>query len=236
MSTQPTSNPIDDPNAGESPLGYRSINSLATLGLIVAAFSFLTIFHWLYWFIPIAAASLAYLGIRQIRFAPTEYTGLGIARTGMTVAVSLGLIGHIAGHYIQKYTIPYGYKPITWEILQPDPHNPSEIIPDAARDLEPSDKDRDRRVFISGYINLNMTNRTMNLKQFILVPTASHCNFCQAQIKSTEMILINFVDGTSLNATQNEIKIGGKFQIDSDQEANPFGGLPYRIDADCLQE
>lgn len=154
----------------------------------------------------------------------------------MAAALVLGLLGTGINDYLQKHTVPSGYKPIKWDDLQPDSHKPAEIIPEAAYDLEPSDKDRDRRVYIKGYINLNMTNRTINIKQFVLVPTASHCNFCQTQIKSTEMILVKFTGGLSIDATQNEIKLGGKFTIDRDQAANPFGGLPYQLEADFLQD
>jgi hypothetical protein len=50
------------------------------------------------------------------------------------------------------------------------------------------------------------------------------------------MILVNFTGDLSINATGGEIKIGGKFKIDRDQAANPFGGLPYQLEADYLQE
>jgi hypothetical protein len=69
-----------------------------------------------------------------------------------------------------------------------------------------------------------------------MVPTVSHCNYCQPDLKSTEMILVNLVGGLSIDATQNEIKLGGKFFVDRDQAANPFGGLPYRLDVDFIQE
>ena len=77
----------------------------------------------------------------------------------------------------------------------------------------------------------------VNIKQFILVPTASHCNFCQTatQIDGDDPREIRRAICRS-NATQNEIKLGGKFKIDRDQAANPFGGLPYQLEADFLQE
>jgi hypothetical protein len=236
MSTELDDRLIDESEDSAPAIQYRSLSVFSILGAAVAAFSILTIFHWLFWLIPAAAIYFGYLAIKQIGRAPTEYAGAGIARSGMAAALVLGLIGHTVHHYLQKYSIPTGYTVIKWDDLQPDPDKPSEIIPDAAYKLEPNDDDRDRRVYLSGYINLNMTNRTVNIKQFVLVPTATHCNFCQANIKSTEMILVNFTGDLSINATGNEIKLGGKFKIDRDQAANPFGGLPYQLDADFLQE
>jgi hypothetical protein len=236
MSTDLEHITLDEPEESAEPIQYRSVSGLAILGLAVAAFSFLTVFHWLFWLIPSTAAVLGYCAIKRIRRAPTEYTGVGFARSAMAAALALGLIGLVIGHYIQKYTIPYGYKPVTWEMLKANPDNPSEIIPEAAYDLEPSDKDRDRRIYIKGFINLNSTNRTSKIKQFILVPTASHCNFCQVQLNSTDMILVKFTGDLSIDATQNEIKLGGKFTIDRDQAAKIVGGLPYTLNADYLQE
>jgi hypothetical protein len=236
MSTELENHPIDETDESPAPIQYRSVSALAILGLVVAAFSILTIFHWLFWLIPITAAFLAYRAVKQIRRAPTEYTGIGFARSAMATAIVLGLIGQTIQHYIQKYTIPYGYKVVAWDLLQPDPNNPAEIIPETAYDLEPTDKDRDRRIYLKGFINLNSTNRTSNIKQFILVPTASHCNFCQTQLKSTDMILVKFTGDLSIDATQNEIKLGGKFKIDREQAAKIVGGLPYQIEADYLQE
>jgi hypothetical protein len=228
--------PIDETEETATPIVYRSISMPAVLGTIVAAFSAITLFHWLLWLVPLAAVLLCRAAFKQIRIAPTEYTGRKLAWTGIVAALALGIVGSIAGHYIAKYSDPIGYQPIKWEDLQPDPNNPQEIIPNSARELEPSDKDRDKRVLITGHINMSTTSRTVNIKQFILVPRAADCKFCQAQIKSTEMILITFVGGLTMDATSNEIKLGGKFKIDPEQAANPFGGLPYQIEADWIRE
>ncbi len=137
-------------------------------------------------------------------------------------------------YYIQKHSVPAGYKAITFDDLQPNPDDPSEIIPQAAFDLEPNDKDPDKRIFISGYIYPG--RRTVNIKEFIFVPTLSHCNFCTAQLKSTEMINVKFTGDLTTDYTLNEIKIGGKMRIDRDQLLNPLGGLPYQLEADYLQD
>jgi hypothetical protein len=236
MSTETDPHVIDEPEEAAQPLEYRSVSALAILGLTAAAFSILTMFHWLFWLIPAAAIFLCNRAIKQIYAAPTEYTGLNIARTGIVAAVIIALTGHSIHWYIQKYTVPTGYKAITWDDLQPDSNNPAEIVPERAYDLQPSDKDRDRRVYIKGFINDQSTRSMTNIRQFILVPTASHCNFCQTQVKSTEMIFVKFTGGLTIDRTQTEIKLGGKFKIDPDQAANPLGGLPYVLEADYVQE
>jgi hypothetical protein len=236
MASQIDDNPIGETDESASPIQYRSVCVLAIFSAAAAAFSILTVFHPVFWIIPLAAIAFGYYALKQIQRAPTEYTGQGIALAGIVAAILLGLVGHFIHSYIQRHSVPTGYKLVKWDDLQPNPDDPAEIIPKSAYELEPNDDDRDRRIFITGFINLNMTNRTINIKQFVMVPTAGHCNFCQSNIKSTDMILVNFTGDLSINATGGEIKIGGKFKIDRDQAANPFGGLPYQLEADYLQE
>jgi hypothetical protein len=236
MSNQLDDHLIDESEESAQPIQYRSLSVLAILGMAAAVFSFLTIFHWLFWLIPLTAIFLGYRAVKQIRHAPTEYTGLIFARSAMTIACVLGFIGAEVRDYLQKNTVPYGYKLIEWEKdLQPDPKKPAEIIPESAYKLEPSDDDRERRVYIAGYMYPG--RQMVNIKEFVLVPSVSHCNFCQQQLKSTEMIYVKISeDMKPLEYTQNLVKVGGKFKIDRNQAANPFGGLPYQLEADFVPE
>lgn len=161
----------------------------------------------------------------------------GICPAGIAVAVIFGLSGTSIQHYIQRHSVPAGYKAITFDNLQPDLDKQGEIIPEAAFDLEAVDKDpdkRDKRIFITGYIYPG--RRTINIKEFILVPTVSHCQYCQPDIRSTQMMLVKFTGDLSIDYTNDLIKVGGKLRIDRDQILNPFGGLPYQLEADYLQE
>jgi len=229
-------NIIDDSldSAEATPARYRSVNVKAVVSLVIAVFSILAVFGWIFWIIPILAIVLAVRSLKHIQYASEEFTGEGFARAAIAVSIVLWLSGWYIHDYIQKHSVPAGYKAITFDYLQPNPDDPSEIIPQAAFDLEPNDKDPDKRIFISGYIYPG--RRTVNIKEFIFVPSLSHCNFCQQQLKSTEMINVKFTGDLTTDYTLNEIKIGGKMRIDRDQLLNPFGGLPYQLEADYLQD
>ena len=50
------------------------------------------------------------------------------------------------------------------------------------------------------------------------------------------MINVKFTGDLSVDYSSRPIKLGGKLHIDREQAVNPFGGLPYQLDADYVQE
>jgi hypothetical protein len=220
--------------AEDAPARYRSFSATAIVSLVFAVFSILTIFGWIFWAIPILSIALAVRALKHIQYASQEYTGEGFARAAIAVAVVMWFSGMYIHHYIQEHSVPSGYKQITFDYLQPNPDQPGEIIPPAAFDLEPTDNNPDKRVFIKeGFIYPG--RRSINIKEFILVPTLGHCQFCAQQLRSTDMINVKFSGDLSVDYSVRPIKIGGKLRIDREQAVNPFGGLPYQLEADYVQ-
>lgn len=218
----------------DAPVRYRAINVMAVLSVVFAVMSILTIFGWAFWLIPIVAITLGVKALKRIRYASEELTGESFARAGIAVAVLMWIAGIYIHHYIQTHSIPSGYKAITFDTLQPNSDQEGEIIPPSAFELEPSDKDPDKRIYISGFIYPG--KKSINIKDFILVPSLEHCSFCQKQMKSTEMISVKFTGDLRTDYSSREIRIGGKLRIDREQLLNPLGGLPYQLEADYLQE
>jgi hypothetical protein len=211
---------------------YRSLSWPAILSLAAGVLSILTAFGHVFWAIPLAALALGWHGLKSIQAVPEELTGAWFARGGIAAALALGIAGFWIYQYEQKDYIPAGYKAITFEALQPV--STTELIPQAAYDLEPTDRDRDRRIFITGYIYPE--DRIIGLRKFILVPSVDHCQFCQRQLKSTEMIAVKFTGDLKTDYTNGLVKVGGKFHIDNDQVTNPFGGYPYQLEADYFED
>jgi hypothetical protein len=50
------------------------------------------------------------------------------------------------------------------------------------------------------------------------------------------MINVKLSGDLTVDYSSRSIKLGGKLRIDRDQAVNPFGGLPYQLEADYLQE
>jgi hypothetical protein len=220
--------------AEATPLRYRSLSLPAILSVVFGVFSILSVFGWIFWAIPAIAIALAVRALKKIQYASQECTGEAFARWGIGLAIVMWFSGMYIHHYIQHHSIPSGYKPITFDNLQPNPENEGELIPPSAFNLEPNENDPDKRIFIEGYIYPG--RRSFDIKDFILVPTIGHCQFCSRQLKSTEMIHVKFTGDLSVDYTSHQIKIGGKMRIDRDEVVKPFGGLPYQLEADYLQE
>ena len=56
MSTEIDDHLIDEIDESAVPIQYRSLSGMAILGMVVAVFSILTIFHWLFLIIPATAS------------------------------------------------------------------------------------------------------------------------------------------------------------------------------------
>ena len=50
------------------------------------------------------------------------------------------------------------------------------------------------------------------------------------------MINVKLSGDLTVDYSSRPIKIGGKMHIDRAQVINPFGGLPYQLEADYVQE
>jgi hypothetical protein len=229
MSNLPDLQPQDD---AAPAVRYRSVSWPAILCLGIGVFSILTAFGYAFWAIPLLALALGWHGLKSIGATPEELTGAWFARGGIAATLVLWFAGFSMHQYAQTHYVPPGYAAITFDDLQPV--STADLIPPSAYDLEPSDRDRDRRIFIAGYIYPG--RRMINLREFILVPTMSHCQSCQRQLKSTEMIAVTFTGDMKTDYTNGLVKVGGKFHIDNEQVTNPFGGLPYKLEADYFQE
>jgi hypothetical protein len=222
----------NDPTAEAAEQRYRSMSWPAIMSLIAGVFSLLTIFGYVFLTIPLLAIALGWHALRTIRAARDEYTGTAFAWGGIAAAAVFGLVGFSIYDYWQAHNVPAGYQKITFDELQSN--NTQEIIPPTAYDLEPTDLERDKRVYITGYIY--PSRRTFKLKEFILVPTLSHCQFCQQKLSSTQMMYVKFTGDLRTDYTTNLVKLGGKFRVDRTQLLNPFGGLPYQLEADYFRE
>jgi len=223
---------MNDSTTDEALLRYRSVSAPAILSIVVGIFSILTVFGWVFWIIPLLALVLGWRALKSIEAAPEEYTGAGLAYSGIATALVLWLLGFGIHHYKQKYSVPSGYKVVTFDDLQPASKNV--IIPPLAFDLEPTDKDRNKRIYIEGYIYPG--RRTIGIKEFVLIPTLGHCQFCRRDLASTEMISVKFTGDLTTNYTTSLVRVGGKFHVDRQQATNPFGGLPYKLETDYFQD
>jgi len=206
---------------------YRAVSRTAVASLVCGGLSFVTVFGWYLIVVPAAGIALGWNARQRIREVPGELTGTGLAWAGMVLSVVLGALGGGALWAYELREVPWGYKKVTWDDLQPDPKNPSELIPSKIKDLD------GKRVFIKGFMYPG--RQSIGIRRFVLVPTVGHCAFCSPQIKSTEMIVADLQGDLTTVYKRRETAIGGTLRIDEIEVAKPLGGFPYVIEVDYVR-
>lgn len=202
---------------------YRALCPRAMASVAVGALSILTALHWLLAFVPLVGIGLGLRARRQIRQAPTEWTGDGLAQLGIGLSLGFWMIGYGWLIFAGGSGVPYGYQRITYEMLQPDPNMPADPIPQTALDLQ------DKRVFVKGF--MKPRRQQTGIKEFILCPVTGQCPFCIPNPKPTEMIRVVLQGDLETTYQTYQIGVGGQFQANP----NDPGGIPYTIEADVLR-
>jgi len=206
---------------------YRAVSQAAVASAVCGGLSFLTVFGWYFVVVPAAGLVLGWNARQRIREVPGELTGTGLAWAGMVLSIVLGTLGGGALWAYELREVPWGYKKVTWDDLQPDPTDPTELIPPKAKDLD------GKRVFIKGFMYPG--RQSIGITRFVLVPTVGHCSFCSPEIKSTEMIVADLQGDLTTVYKRRETAIGGTLRIDEVEVAKPLGGFPYVIEVDYVR-
>ena len=184
-----------------SPYGrYRAMSVAAVTSLVFGAVSVLTFVHWAMGLVPAAGVLAGILALRQIRHAPEEYTGGGLAWLGIGLCVAFWAAGYGWLMFARASEVPWGYQRVSYEMLQPNPDVAGEQIPPAVFDLQ------DKKVFVIGYIAPG--RQQTRLRRFILCPAIANCQFCTPNPKPTEMILVSFEGDLETDYTIHPIRSG----------------------------
>lgn len=213
---------------GDSGEGYRQVNPLAVTSVVLGALSIISMLNWFFGLVPLAGIVFALVALRQIRRRPGDMTGRGFAIAGLVLSVVLGIGGLGYETLVAMHQVPAGYTELTFVDFQPDPANPNEVIPEKILALD------GEFIFLRGFMYPG--RRTTGIGQFLLVPTLGHCQFCRRDLKATEMIQVTTTGDVLADYTIHRIGVGGKLHIDRREAARSMGGLPYRIEADCLRQ
>jgi hypothetical protein len=208
------------------PVQYRALSQLAVASVVVGVLSIPVLVFWFSWFwavVPMLGIALGWRALRQISDAPSEWTGLTLARYGIWLSAGLWVVGYGWLIFAGAREIPYGYTLVRYEDLQPDPNNPAEPIPQKAQDM------KEKKVFIRGF--MQPRRQQSGIKEFILCPSTGECQFCTTNPKPTEKIRIVLQGDLETLYSTRQIGVGGRFQVDPQDPS----GIPYCVEADCLR-
>jgi len=221
-------NSVSSPKA-KPPVRYQAVNPLAVASVVAGSLSILTAFGstvaaWLLLAtIPVAGILLGWRALRQIRKAPEVWTGLRLAWVGIGLSAGLWTLGCAWLAFADVSEVPYGYRWVVWDTIQPDPSKPTEPIPQTALDMQ------DSKIYIKGY--MQPRRQQAGIKDFILCPANGDCPFCVPNPARTQMIRVTLQGDMETTYTTHLIGVAGRFRVDADD----LGGIPYSIDVDVLR-
>jgi len=211
------------PAAGAPAGRYRAVHWAAVTSLVLGGLSALVWLSWLFLVLPLAAVLSGWLALRRIARGREEFTGSGLARAGIALAVVLGTSGGIRLLVVRAREVPPGYRQIEYLELQPDPRDPQQKIPESVVKLEGT------KVFIKGFMIPG--RQQVRLKRFLICPTNGECTFHPPNPRRTEIIKVQLTGDLLANYTRDPIALGGRLHVDPDDPR----GLPYAMDADYLR-
>jgi len=182
---------------------------------------------WFFVFIPLAGVTAGWRALRQLRRCREVQTGIALARAGVATSVFFGLTGAVFLQFVAR-DVPHGYTEIAFQDLQP---GPGELVSRYALELQPT-MSRDQKVFIRGFIYPG--RGTLDIKEFVLVPTLGHCSFCMPQLRSTDLIRVKLAGDLTVDYRSTEIGVGGRLRVNLEAALNPWGQPPYSLEADYV--
>jgi hypothetical protein len=209
-----------------STMPYRALCLPAVASVVVGVLSIPILIFWFSWFwaiVPLLGIVLGRRAIRIIHAAPSEWTGLGMAKLGIGLSAGLWALGYGWLIFARASEVPYGYQLVTYEMLQPDPSAPAMSIPQSALDLQ------DKKVFMKGF--MQPRRQQTGIKEFILSPADGECPYCIPNPKKTEMVRVVLQGDLEAIYTTHQIGAGGRFQVNPQDP----GGVPYTLEADVLR-
>ena len=186
---------------------YRTLSFLAVVALVFGVISipssvaaslnpFLLIF-------PFVGVLLGLTAVLKLRNRTNEFTGLGLAKTGLMLSTVLLLAGGGYAAFIYATEVPDGFRRLKWSDMQPVPTFPRPWSPTAEELIG-------KKVFVKGYVYPD--NQMGDIKQFILVPDMGTCCF-GGQPKITDMIQVTLEDPHRVKYSMMRRSLAGEFRL-----------------------
>ncbi|MEX2121280.1 MAG: DUF3299 domain-containing protein [Pirellulales bacterium] len=204
---------------------YRALSAAAVISSSLALLSSLALVDWVFGLIPILGIAAGLLALKRIRENPAEYAGERLALAGVLISAAFLLGGWTRLSYVYATEVPEGYQRINYELLQPDPDDPAQAVPERVRQLN------GQKVFIKGYMFPPVTGQTKQITRFMLVRDKGDCCFGGSP-KMTDMILVRLNDPLELDFNSRIKKLAGTFRVASGLAVDGLGGVTYQLDAD----
>lgn len=219
-------------------LQYRAMSSAAVASLVLGVGSIVTVASAFTSVqaclftapVPIAGLILGLRAMLSIRKLPEEYTGMGLAVSGVVLSAGLLTVGLGLAFYTYATEVPDGYQRVAFHQMKPDVREKGEgqYVPPEIQALE------GKPVFLKGY--MRPPSQTRGLDSFLLVRDNEECcfgknlpdYFDQVQIQLAPPLLTDY-------AKTKVYKVGGTLHIDPASARPGSREAVFTLSADYLK-
>lgn len=206
---------------------YRSMSLWAVVSLVLGILGMPAIILPALLFLPAMGLASSWISLWQIRRASDEWSGRGIALSGLILSTLSLVVGSALWGTTYAMEVPEGYRRLSFAELKPRGEEKNTQIPSAILKLD------GQRIFIKGYVL--SSDKANDLKDFILVPDMGTCCF-GGQPKLTDMIEVTLEDPLRTRYSWQRRKLGGVLHVDpSFKREDGSDGAHYKLSVDYLR-
>ncbi|MEN0110332.1 MAG: hypothetical protein AAF805_06375 [Planctomycetota bacterium] len=229
------------PRVDDDEIDYRSVPTLAVLGLVLGLCSGVVLFTagssleatLALCPLPVVALAVSVAAWRKIKAGPDQFTGAPLAQVGAVAAAFFLVLGVGYGSYVYATEVPEGYDRISFVAMKPteqdrvDGRAVPEAIAACIREETP--------VFLKGYIRPDSTPFTQNISRFLLVRDSQECCFGDlSKVNYFDQVQVTLAPGKTTDFHRGVFRLAGKLKYGP---GDPQLGTPltYYLDADYVQ-
>lgn len=222
-------------------LEYRSIHSLAVVGVIVGALSAVILLSagkslqetLIMSPIPIVGLIASLYALRSIASAPDVYSGAQMATAGAVLSAFFLVIGVGYSGYIHATEVPDGYNRTSFIAMKPTEQDEVDrnFIPVDIQEYITSGKP----IFIKGFIRPDSIKFKQNLTDFLLVRDNNQCCFGDlSKVRYFDQIQVELDPGLTTDFNRGLFRVGGRLTIGpGDPEIQT--PITYKLAADYVK-
>lgn len=179
--------------------------------------------------IPVLGIFFALRAITRIRENPDQFTGLGLAWTGLALSLAFLAGGLSYGGYVYATEVPDGYTRTSFIAMKPDDiqQRGGVIVPPEILALE------GKKVFIKGYIRPSSISVPRGISEFLLVRDSNECCFGDiSKIKYYDQMKVTMTGGKLVDYSPGLIRMGGTLHLEPQNLAAGPGNVVFSLKAD----
>jgi hypothetical protein len=218
-SPRPLHEPTDSaPDGGD---GYRALGGATIAATVLALLSPLAFLDWWLLVVPVLAAVLGVVALRDIAARPLELTGRPLALGSIALAAAMFMGGLAFLSWVYAAELPAGFARLNYAALQPLEGDPPTAVPDSARAMD------GRNVLLKGYMYPG--KQQQGITQFLLVRDQGDCCF-GGNPKITDRVLVQLRDPKGIPFSSRLTKIAGRLAVRPAGTSALDGGVLYHLE------